>query len=215
MFVANLADNDFQQILHGGQAGGVAVFVHHDHHVRAFLLHLAHEVVHRLGFGHEADGAHQFPHAPVLALLFFQFEHVAHMDEADNLVDILLEDRDARVLLRDDELAQMFERGLGRDGDDIGPRRHDFADYLIAELHDRLDEFAVFLLDQPLFGAGRDQRVDIFRRRGFLFLGGWIRRASSTRDWKKPSTATDGRAIHASARSIGTRGSSQRAEVRR
>ncbi len=45
VLVADLADDDFEQVFHGGEAGGVAVLVDHDHHVGVFLLHLAHEVV--------------------------------------------------------------------------------------------------------------------------------------------------------------------------
>ncbi len=91
---------------------------------------------------------------PALALILLQLEHVAHVDEADDLVDILLVDRDARVLLVDDQLAQLLERGIGRDGDDVGARRHHFAHHLVAELDHRLDELAVVLFDKAFFGAG-------------------------------------------------------------
>ncbi len=43
VLVADLADDHLQQVLHGGQAGGVAVLVHHDHHVGVLLLHLPHQ----------------------------------------------------------------------------------------------------------------------------------------------------------------------------
>ena len=135
---------------------------------RVLLLHLAHQVADRLGLRHQADGAHQFAHGAVLALLFLQFEHVAHVDEADHLVDVLLVDRDARVLLGDDQLAQLLERGVGGDGDDVGPRRHHFAHHLVAELDHGLDQLAVFLFDQALFGAGGDQGFDVLGGRGLF-----------------------------------------------
>ena len=41
MLIANLAENLFHQIFHRDQAGGIAIFVNDDHHMRAFALHLA------------------------------------------------------------------------------------------------------------------------------------------------------------------------------
>ena len=130
------------------------------------------------------------------AFLFFQLEHVAHVHEADDLVDGLLVDRNARVLLVDDQLAQLLERGVGRNGHDVGPRRHHFAHHLVAELHHRLDQLAVVFLDEAFFGAGRDQRFDVLGRGGLLRLRRGIV-GESTSDWKNCSTATNGRAISA------------------
>ena len=87
MLVADLAEDDFEQVLHGGEAGGVAVLVDHDDHVRAFLLHFTHKVVNGFGFGDETDGPHQFAHGARLAAAFGDFEHIAHMDEADDVVN--------------------------------------------------------------------------------------------------------------------------------
>ena len=62
-----------------------------------------------------------------------------------------------------------FERGIGGNGDDVGPRRHHFAHHLVAELHHGLDQFAVLFFDEPFFGAGGDQGFDVFGGGG-LFL---------------------------------------------
>src|SRR5579871_552057 len=105
VLVADLTYEDFQQILHRGQAGGVAVFIHDDHHVSIFLLHLAHQIVHRLAFGHEQDWAQKLPHDAPLALLFFEFEHITDVNETHNLIDVLLVRGDAGVLHVDNKLA--------------------------------------------------------------------------------------------------------------
>src|SRR6266852_4373139 len=149
VFVADLAQDHFHQVLHRAQTGGVAVLIHHNHHVRVVLLHLAHEIVYRLALGHYADGSHQFSHGPSHAFVLFQLEHVADMHEADDLVDRPFIDGDARILFVDNELAQLLERRLYRDGDDVGPRRHHLAHDFVAELHDRLDQLAVFFLYKP------------------------------------------------------------------
>src|SRR5271157_5741907 len=135
VLVADLSDDHLEQIFHGGQAGGIAVLVHHNHHVRILLLHLAHQVAHRLGLGHEQDGPHQLADRAVGALGFVQLEHVAHVHEADDTVDALLEYRDPRILFGDDKLPQLLQGGIGGDGYDVGTRRHDLADHLVAEFH--------------------------------------------------------------------------------
>ncbi len=104
------------------------------------------------------------------AFVGIEFEHVAHVDETDHLVRIAFVDRDARILLGDDQFAQVLKRAAGIDGHDVGPGRHHLANHLVAELDNRLDELAVVFLDEALFGAGVDERLDVFRGRGFFFL---------------------------------------------
>ena len=58
VLITNFAQDNFHQILHSDEAGSVAVLIHYNHHVSAFGLHLAHQVVHRLGFGNEANRPH-------------------------------------------------------------------------------------------------------------------------------------------------------------
>src|ERR1017187_1048792 len=161
VLVADFSDDDFQQVFHGGQAGGVAVLVHHDHHVAVLLLHLAHQVAHRLGLRHHADGAHQFADGAMLALFSLQLEHVAHVDEADHPVDGLLVDRNARVLLRDDELAQLLQGGIGgNEGFDVF-RRSRFVggrDGIVRQVDQRLEEF------EQGHARARDQREEAEQR---------------------------------------------------
>ena len=67
----------------------------------------------------------------------------------------------------------------------------------------------------PSSCAGGNQRLDVFRRSGLLLVGVGESSARSISDWKKPRTATQGRATQARPRSSGTSGSSQWPEVRR
>ncbi len=86
------------------------------------------------------------------------------------LIDGVLVHRNARILLVDHQLAQVLERPVGFDGDDLGPRRHHFAHRLVAESDHGLDQLAVVLLDDAFFFAGRDQRFDVARRAGSFFV---------------------------------------------
>ena len=49
---------------------------------------------------------------------------------------------------------KLLESGVPGDGHHVGPRSHHFADNLITELDDGLDQLAVLLLDEAFFGAG-------------------------------------------------------------
>ena len=91
-------------------------------------------------------------------------------------IDGAFEDGDARVLFVDDELAQLFESGVGLNGDDVGTRGHDFADHFVAEFDDGLDELAVVLFDEAFFGAGGDEGFDVFGGGGGSSFGGFGRR---------------------------------------
>ena len=84
-----------------------------------------------------------------------ELEHVAHVHEAADLIDIIFVNRDARVLLVDHELAQFLERRVLADGDDARARRHDFAHRLVAERDHRLDQLAVAFFDDAFFFAGQ------------------------------------------------------------
>ena len=108
-----------------------------------------------------------------------------------------------------------FERGVGGDGHDVGPRRHHFAHHFVAELHHRLDQLAVFLLDQPLFGAGGDQRFDVLGGRGLFFLLAGVVGQVDQRLEELEQRHERARRSRPCPRSSGASGSSQRADVRR
>ena len=59
VLVGDLADDLLDDVLDRHQAGGAAVLVDDDRHVRLVALHLAQQVVHRLALGHEVQRAHQ------------------------------------------------------------------------------------------------------------------------------------------------------------
>jgi hypothetical protein len=88
------------------------------------------------------------------------------------MIDIPLIDRDARVLLADHQLAQLFEGGVGGNGHDAGSRRHDFTHHGVPEFDHRLHQLAVLFSDEPFFRPGGDKSLDVFGGSGGLFRGG-------------------------------------------
>ena len=70
-------------------------------------------------------------------------------------------------------------------GDDIGPRRHHLAHQRVAEVHDALEELALFALDEPLLFGRVDERLrGVVGRLGrFVRIARrWRRRTARRRD---------------------------------
>ena len=137
MFVLDFADDRLKQILDGDETVGAAVLVDDDGHVDALLLHLLQQIAHRHQRRHEEHGADDFELVDGLLQrrrdeadrhFLFGIEHrrgdaaqrILDVDEADDVVDRVLVDRDARVI----DLAEMrnerAETRFGIDGLDIG-----------------------------------------------------------------------------------------------
>ena len=130
VLVADLADDLLEHVLDGHQAGGAAVLVDDDRHLHLPALHLLEQLGHALALGHEVRRPHQRRHRIGVAPPARQHQQVLDEDDADDVVEVVAVDRDARVLLLAEQRAQLAERRVGADRDDVGPRRHDLADHV-------------------------------------------------------------------------------------
>ena len=157
VLVADLADDFLEEILDRHQPGGAAVLVDDDGDLDLLALELLQHLRHALGLGHERrrpDQPSQIllqPHAP--GLVVGEPDQVLHEHDADDVVEVFLVDRDARVLLLAEERAQLVERRVGADRDHVGPRRHHLAHERVAEVDDRLQQPPFVPFDQPLVGG--------------------------------------------------------------
>ena len=119
--------------------------------------------------------ANSFTRRPA-ALRGVQLKHIAHVHEADDVVDGLLVDGDAGILLVNHQLAQILERAVSFDGHDLGPGSHHLANRFVAERHHARDKPAVLLFDDSFFLAGRDERFNIVGwARGLYLRLFWLR----------------------------------------
>ena len=97
VLVTDLADDLLENILHRDDADHHAVFVEHDRHRDARLAHLQKQLVRVL----ELVGEIRLPHivADVEGLLVIVEQNVFHVQHADDVVRIVLIDRQPRELL--------------------------------------------------------------------------------------------------------------------
>ena len=146
--VDDLAEQLLDEVLEGDEPGGAAVLVDHDGHVELLALHLAQQLGHALGLGHEArPGRASSPTGCVLVAVALGAHQVLGVHDADDVVDALAAHRDAAVAVEDDDLHGVGDAEVGRHGDHVGAGHHHLADDGVAELDDRLDELALLGLD--------------------------------------------------------------------
>ena len=96
VLVGDLADDLLEDVLDGDQAGGAAVLVDDDRDVDALGLHLAQQLVDRLGLRHEAGV--RITSSTVgrrrSAASWAAADEVLEVDDADHVVDVLADHRD-------------------------------------------------------------------------------------------------------------------------
>ncbi len=171
-FVAEFADNFLDEILDRDQAGDAAVFVDDDGHAAIFALHLIEQFAGALGLRNEINvGLHQAAGDAAGGVGIGHLEKVARRDDADDVVEIAAIDGNARERMLREQVGELLDRGIGRDGDDGRARGHDIAHGLIAELNDGVNEFAIALLKNALVLTGLDQCIDGLGGMLGLFVG--------------------------------------------
>ncbi len=90
-------------------------------------------------------------------------QHILGVDDPLDVVNGAFENRHAGEGFLAQQFDELFDCGVGGDGDDFGPGLHGFANSLFAELHHRLNEVAVAFVQNAFFLASFDQRVHGFR----------------------------------------------------
>src|SRR6267143_6982858 len=105
--VMDLADNLFDKIFHGDQAGDAAVFIDHENHVIARLLHLLQQVVYGLGLRNKGNRLDHQANALGPFALLPDPKKVALVNEAFDVVQIVAIHGNTRMTLVDDQLEQL------------------------------------------------------------------------------------------------------------
>ncbi len=174
VLVLDLADDLLEQVLDRDEAGRAAVLVEDDRDVDLPALELVEQVVDRHRLGHEDRRAQERPEGgPGRGVGLQVRQEVLGVEDADDLVDRLLVDRDPRVALLDDEVDRLLERRVRPDPGDRDARDHDLVDAPLAELDDRVDHLLLLGLEDALLAAALDDQAEL--------LGGDLRLARRRR----------------------------------
>jgi len=163
VFVLDAAQDGFHQVLHGDDARGAAVFVHHHGHVQLFGGELGEQVLAAGGFGHKHGLAHQRLEVKGGAVaLAQQGQQVLDVQDAADVVDGLLVHRDAGVAGFDGHLQQVLQVGVVFNGKQVGAVGHDLHHRAVVKLKDVVDHFPLGLFDGAVFVAHVHHHADLF-----------------------------------------------------
>ena len=112
VFVANLADDLFEQVFDRHEPRGPAVFVDDDRELRLAPLHLLEQLGDALALGHEVGGAHQRRHRRLRGGR--QRDQILDEHDADDVVEVVAVDGHPRVLLLAEQFAEILQCRVDR-----------------------------------------------------------------------------------------------------
>src|SRR5262249_49355882 len=136
VLVANLPDDDLENVLEGHDAAHATELVDDHRHVLTASAHLAEHAGNALYLGDEVDRTA----SEVLELgrgelaVLEDAKKVLHVKETDDVVDLLAVNRIARVPLARHVAQNLRERRRQLDGGDPGPGDHDVARHQVFQL---------------------------------------------------------------------------------
>ncbi len=153
VLVLDLADDLLDDVLHRHQAGRAAVLVDHDGDVPLGRLHVVEQLVDRLRLRARRPGrapARAGRSVAVAAPVALQVrQQVLGVQDADDVVEALLEHRQPGVAGGDDHVEHLVDRVVDVDGADADAGHHHLVDALVPELDDPVDHLLLVLLDLP------------------------------------------------------------------
>ena len=143
---------------------------------------------------------------PAMPRSYERREEVAHVQDADDVVERAAVDRVARVRRLDHRGQRFLRRQVDRERDHLGPRHHHGRDLLVGEVEDLVEHLLLLLLDLPLLGRAREQhlqlglgvdlhlaagRLEPERRAGSTSLERCSTQISGLKTTKKPRTGVE------------------------
>ncbi len=134
-FVGNFADDLLDDVLQRHQTQRRTVFVDHDSHVHLVRLEVAQQVIDLLMLRHEIGLADQLLPSELVAVVDVG-QQILDIKRTPDVVDILLEDRNARKSRRDDRPLDFLVIVGQLDGCDVHAGLHDLLHLGVDEIHD-------------------------------------------------------------------------------
>ncbi len=161
VFVLNLADDLFQDVLDGDQPGGAAVLIGDDRDVDAISTQLPEEIVEPLRFGNDVGRAKELLDGQRPGRSDHERQEILGVEDPHDLIDRLAEHRQAGVALLRDRVDDVLRRGILGDGDDVDARNHDVARGGLFQAQDVVDHLALFGFDDAVVVVipGDDQQL--------------------------------------------------------
>jgi hypothetical protein len=147
--VVDLAHQLLEQVLHGDDAGGGAVLVHHQGQLEAPHLHLVQHVEHARRLGKGGQLPRSLPHRPLA-----RPQQVTQVDHADHVVEVaVVRHRCPRMTAVDQCPERLGHRLVGVEHEHVRPRSQHLVQGAVGDLERPVD-------DQALLGGEGGLRTD-------------------------------------------------------
>ena len=159
VFVLDFADEFFENVFEGDDAGGTAVFVDDDGEMRLLLLEFGEEVADLLRFRRVVGWMDKI-RKRFSCIDFILVQKVFRVNHTDNLVDGLIIDGNAAVAGFENQFDGVFYITVRTDGVDIDAGRHDFMDGCVIKFEGAGDDASFIFFNI----------IDIVRLFAFFFL---------------------------------------------
>ena len=157
MLVDDLADQLLQTILQRDEARHRAVLVRHQRQVELLGLHLAHQPVHRLVLGHEANGTEELgDRLAASALSLGTHEILGERKTQHVVIFVRAEHRQSADAMLDRHVERGRDCGGVLDHHHVRTGHHHLASDGVTELDDALDELALLVLHNAVLGRRLD-----------------------------------------------------------
>ncbi len=173
MLAEDVAHQLFDEILQRDEAGGHPGVVDDDGDLVALALHLFQEVDDAHRRGDEVGGAHDGIEAEGARLPGPRHE-ILDVDVPDHALDPAVEDRHARVPALAHDLADLRERGVAREGDDLAARHHHVGHGELGEVERARDDLARERVHRSGLGGALDELLELLRGEARFGEGGPI-----------------------------------------
>ena len=115
-----------------------------------------------LRFGNDVRRPHELLDDDVVdAVVVERREEIAHVQQAEHVVERAPVDGVARVRRDQHGLQRLVRRQVDRDRHDLGPRDHDVRDLLVGEVEDLVEHLLLALLDLAALGRLADEHLQL------------------------------------------------------
>jgi hypothetical protein len=157
VLVEDLPDQLLQQVLQRDDAERAAELVQHEGEMPALPLHVEQEVPAVPAGRRDRDRSHR------QRISRPELEEIECVEHADDLVEGAAEHRDPAVAALGKHHANVLQRGVLLDRDDVGARGHDLAHRAHGERHDAAHHYQLVVRPDPYRGALAPDRTKVGR----------------------------------------------------
>jgi len=164
VFVFDFAEDLFEDVFEGDNAGGGAVLIDDDGHVGGVGTEDVDQVRERTGFWDEDGHAHDVAQVELGGAVaeHQHLDQVLQVDDADDLIGAFFKDREAGELVFVEEDEELFEGGVDGHGDHVAAGDHDLAGGVFFEFQEAVNGQLLELLELAFGLREGDDEFDFF-----------------------------------------------------